>query len=338
MNVVRKIASWISLYLVAGLFFLTAGSYALFNIVAEDNIKQTVAKERTYNKVVPAVLSSATYSQNITQGQQLPLNEPWVKNAATDAFPASDLRQKGEVVIDSVFTWLDGETDQPQYRLDFTANKQKLAEEIGKGTEARLNSLPRCGPNNIPESIDAFSINCLPFGISAKAIADRTATQVLNDQGFLKDPVVASGELAEASQGTVKDNPFEQLEGFRSSYQKKGLLLWLLPVLTVLFAALGVFLARDRLKALKRLRRSFISSGVGLAIFALLIGFGFERAVRAVSRDAITRDIASPVLINLAHQFRNIYLVFAVMAFVIALGLVVTRRSLLKRQQGIRVR
>ena len=330
MNILRNAASWTSLYLVAGLFFLTANAFALFTVINADNFKETLKEEGTYDKIVPAVLSTSSYASDVTEGQQLPLNEPWVKEAAMKAFPASDLEQKSNDVIDATFAWLDGETEKPEYMLDFTSNKQNLALEIGSSTEAHLASLPRCAPGNIPPTIDAFRIDCLPFGVSAKSVADRASSQINNDQGFLKDPVISSENLSEASEGNVADNPFEQLEGIRSFYENRGLLLWLLPVLAVVFTALGLLLAQDRLKALKRLGRAFIASGMGLAVFAILISFGFEKAVKTAAGEAITRDIAGPVLVSLGYQFRTVYLIFAGVAVVIAIVLLVVRRKLLK--------
>ena len=223
--------------------------------------------------------------------------------------------------------WKD---EKPQYQLDFTTNKQNLATEIGNSTEARLSGLPRCGPTEIPETLDAFRINCLPFGVSAKSVAQSAASGIGNDQGFLKDPVISSDNLSDASEGAVEDKPVERLDGLRSMYENTGLLLWLLPLATAAFAALGVFVAKDRLKALRRLGRSFISSGAGLAVFALLIGFGFENAVRAVSKEAVTRDIISPLFISLAQQVRTVYWIFAGVAVVIAIVLFVVQRKLLK--------
>lgn len=329
MNVLRGAGSWLSLYLVAGLFFLTANTFALFSVINPGNVKQTVKEEGTYNKIVPAVLSSATYSSDILPAQQLPLNEPWVKEAAVKAFPASDLEQKGNGLIDGTFGWLEGKTEKPEYKLDFTSNKQNLATEIGNSTESRISGLPRCSLNNLPKTIDAFHIDCLPYGISPKTIAGRASSQISNDQGFLKNPIISSDNLP-GSQGSQSNNPFGLLEGLKPLYEHIGLLVWLLPIATAGLAALGVFLARDRLKALKRLGRSFISSGVGLAVFAVFISFGFERAVKTVSRDAVTRDIAGPIFISLAHQFRTVYLIFAGIAFVLAAVLLVVRRRLLK--------
>lgn len=329
MNVLKDALSWMSLYLVASLFFLSASFFVLFSVFNSSNLKDTFRAQKTYDKIVPAVLSTASYP--VEAAGQLPLKEKWVEEATKRAFPKSDLEQKGSAAIDGTFDWLEGKTEKPEFTLDFTANKQNLSTEIGKETETRLSSLPRCGLNSLPESIDAFKLNCLPPGYSARALGAQVASEISQDRTFLKDPVITADDFTFNPETTAnKVNPLDQLSGLRLFYQNRDLLRWLLPLLTVLFAALGVFLASDHSRALKRLARSFLASGVGLLVFALLMGIGFSQATKLAAGDAVTRDIASPVLVSLVNQARNIYLVFAVVGIVLAIGLYLGRKRLNK--------
>src|ERR1044071_10071967 len=122
-------------------------------------------EQGTYDKIAPAVLATTSYA-NASGAGQIPLKEPWVQTAVMKAFPASDLQQKGDAVIDSSFAWLDGTSDKPQFSLDFSANKTQLGTEVGNYTGSRLNGLPACSLTNIPETIDAYTIDCLPFGVN----------------------------------------------------------------------------------------------------------------------------------------------------------------------------
>lgn len=332
MNMLRNVMSWISLYLVGTGIFLTANVFVLFHVVSASNIKQTVKEEGTYSKVVPAILSTASYGDATPAEGQLPLREPWVTAAAEKAFPPEDLEQKSRALIDGVFNWLTGDTTKPEFRLDFTDNKQRLGDEIGKSTEERLKSLPRCDLNNIPSSVDAFKATCLPYGVSPATIANSVAGDITNDQGFLKDPIITSDSLfSQASElGVEKEeaNPFDRLQGLQSFYEHKSLLLWGLPLATVVLAVLGFALANDRTKAVRRLSRSFLSAGVGLMVLGLLLGFGLRQAINATARDAVSRDLAAPVMLNLVSQAQIIYLSFAGVALLLAAALFFTRKRL----------
>jgi hypothetical protein len=334
MNILRDAFSWISLYLVATFFFLSANVFALFMVFNAPNLKDTLKEQGTYDKIVPAVLSTATYSPEAVG--QLPLNEPWVKDATQKAFPASDLEQKGNTAIDGTFNWLEGKTDKPGFTLDFTNNKQNLGTEIGKATENRLAALPRCGLNNFPDSIDAFKLSCLPPGYSASALGSQVSSDIVKDQTFLKNPVISSDKFTFNPETTAnKVNPLDQLSGLRTFYQHRQLYMWLLPFLTVFCAVLGYFLATNRYRALKRLTRSFMASGVGLLIFALFLGFGIDHITKLAAGDTVTKEIAGPLLRDLAHQARMIYLVFAVIGIVLAIIISLLRRKFVQAKPGL---
>lgn len=337
MNIFRTSASWLCLYLVVGFFFLTANAFAIFNVINAENLKETLREEDTYGKIVPAVLSTASYREEIASEQQIPLNEPWVREVADRAFPASDLERKGEQAIDGTFNWLEGETAQPGFQLDFTNNKQALSQEIAAHVQSRAEDLPRCGINNIPASVDAFRADCLPFGVSPQRVASDAASLVNNDQGLLGNPVISSDNLSldasEDSPAASQDeqNPFDQMGGLRSFFENKGLLLWLLPFITAVLSLGGVFLARDRLKATGRLAKSFLTAGVGLLVFGVLFIWGFEKAVESVSKEVITRELAGPVMVALAQQMRTVYLIFALIAFLLAIFLFVVRKRIFSK-------
>lgn len=330
MNILRSASSRVCLYLVGVCFFLTANTFVFFGVINADNIKQTFHDEGVYSKLVPAVLSTAQYGNDQSTIGQLPLREPWVQEAAIKAFPASDLEQKGNAAIDGTFNYLEGQTAEPEFKLDFSANKQQLAEELGQNAETRLSSLPRC--KSTPSSIDAFTIDCLPFGISPSTIGDQLTTQYAGDQRFLKNPVITPDTLSEQSvTGTGStESPTLNLDGLRNWYQLREVLLWILPIATIVLASLGVYLAADRRRALRILARSLMASAVGLAVFAILISFAIGQGIDVLNKEAIARDIASPVILHIVHQARTIYLVCAAVGVIIALGLFIINRRLLR--------
>jgi hypothetical protein len=332
MSTLRNIGSWLCLYLVVALIFVTAFVFAFFNVVNADNLKETLQEEDTYAKVVPAVLSTAADNNQMITEQQIPLEEPWVREAADKAFPASDLEQKASQAIDGTFNWLEGETATPEFTVDFTANKQALSAEAANHVEARSAGLPRCSLNEIPSSVDAFRATCLPYGVSPQQVAAQTASLINNDQGFLGNPVISPDNLPAnpTDSSSTQSNPFDGLEGLQSFYENRALWLWLLPISVLVLSLGAIWLAIDRRKALGRLARSYLSSGVGLLVFSLLSLWVFEKAIQAIPQDNATSDLVNPVMLSLAQQTRVIYLIFAGGALLVALLLFAGRRYKIK--------
>lgn len=345
MDMIRRTVSWLCLFLISFLFFLTAVILATFSLINATNVQKTLRQENAYQTIVPSFLSAASRGQSPNQAieneivdketaAQLPLGEKWVQDVATDAFPARDLEQMGEKVLAGTFNWLEGKTEAPEFRLDLTENREKFIAGIGSSVESRLQNLPRCAPGEIPSSLNAFQAKCLPFGVSATAVANQVETDLRNDNGFLKDPVIEGRELpfAQSSSASQADDTLTGLEKkpnpLKAIYENKSLLKWLLPTLTLLAAAIGMLLSTDRRKGLLRLARSFLSAGVGLLILGVLIGFGLKSAVQSIARDEFSKDIAVPLVASLADQFRTLYLLAAALAFALAIILYLAQRKI----------
>lgn len=326
MQLLKTLFSWFCLYLVGAGFFLIATLVVLFNVFSADNIKQTLKEGGVFEKIVPAFMSTATYPEEVAG--QLPLKEPWVQDAANKAFPADDLEQKSSQMINGTFGWLEGQTADPEFQMDFTRNKDRLAEEIGSSTESRLAALPRCGVNDLPRTIDVFKLTCLPFGVNPSVLGDRTTSEVKDDTNFFKDTVITPESIRRQAQANGQVDPFQTLEGLRPLYQNKDLLLILLPLSALTLAILGVLSAPNRFKAVRRLYRSLLSAAAGLLVFSLLLKFGLGTALGGVARDQLSRDIISPVFQSLLGQAQLIYMIFAGVALVLGLVLYFVSKNL----------
>ncbi len=330
MSFLRNAGSRISLYLAGICFFLAVNTFVFFGIVNAGNIKQTLRDEDTYSKLVPAMLATAQYDGDQNTIGQLPLQEPWVQEAAQKAFPAPDLEQKGNTAIDGTFNYLEGKTSEPEFQLDFTANKQNLAAELGQSAENRLAGLPRC--MTIPESVDVFTIDCLPLGVNPSQIGDQLMQRYASDQRFLPNPVITADTLSlntiTGDQSANTTTPTASLSGLRDVYQVREVMQWFLPALMVIFGVLGIYLTHDRRKGMRILARSFLVGAVGLALFAVIVNFVLHRGIEAVQTEAVTRDIVGPVLLSFVDQARTIYLVFAGIGVGIAVVLFIISRKL----------
>lgn len=330
MNVARSILSWLCLYLVGTAFFITASVFALFTVLNPDTVKDTLREKNVYSAVVPSVLSSPSAQQQSVG--QLPLQDAGVRSAIEKAFPTSDLEQKTNTAVDSIFVWLEGKSEKPEFKLDFTQNKEQLASELGGYVEGRAESLPRCTLANLPETYDPLTINCLPPGVSAAGLSGVVEQQVRSDNNFLKDTVITSETLTlnPTNPGNT-NNPFSGLEGARPLYQNKSLLMWLLPILTIALAVVGLLLARDRAKGLRRLATSFLFSAIGLFLVAVGLGLAVNNVIKAVTSDSVSRDVLGPAITGLVHHAQTTYYIFVGIALVVSIVTFIASRSAVKR-------
>lgn len=335
MNIAKGVISWVTLYLVGIFFVLTASMYALFGTVNAKSITKTLRDENTYSKVVPAVLSSAASNPGNLSLNQLPLQAPWVRTAAETAFPPNDLEQKSEVVINSTFAWLEGKSATPEFTIDFTQNKQRFGEELGKNLEQRLNALPVCSLSSSIASFNIYNATCLPPGINPAQVKAVVSQQIAADTSFLKDPVINSTDLPKESPAetadpaaVISENPLLELGDLQTLFENKSLLLWLLPIATAVFAVLGFMLAPNREKALRRLTRSFILSAIGLGIVGILLGYGADQLAGITATDAVAGNVLRPVVLNLIGQLQTYYFVFTGIGVALAIVLFAVRRQI----------
>jgi hypothetical protein len=325
----KNVFSWLSIYLIGPIWFLTATLFAFFAIANPGVIKTALSDNNTYQKLIPAGLDIAQKDNNDNGKDALPLNEPGVQTAINKAFPPDDLKAKSETVIDSVFIWLDGKTAKPQFSLDFTNNKQLLASELGNYTATRAASLPPCTVQDVQaaqSNNDVFSIKCLPPGVTPAQAGQEATSKIANNKDFLKDPVVTS-DTFKAGDTNLGDKNFNA-EPFRKFYQKKSLLSILLPTLVLALAALGTWLAPTRMLAIKRLERVFLMSVVGMSLVAVGMYFGSRKLNNNFASDNLSTGMVIPVVSSLIHHAMVVYIVFAAISLVLTVGLFTATKRL----------
>lgn len=322
MNTLRSPLSRLFTYLAVVFLFFTANAFAFYTVIDRDTIKTTLKEERVYDKLVPALLATARDNNpalvTIDGVGQLPLQEEWVNQAAQSAFPATDLEQKGNTIVDATFDWLEGKNNSLQFQLDFTQNKQQLGDAIGAYAEQRMASLPRCtGSQATTGEFNAFTSTCVPAnaGVDAASLKAIIAQQVAADEDFLKDPLVTPQSLAADPDLGQPSTSLDQTGGSAPpAYSYRDWLLWLLPISTLVFAALGIYLASDKARALRRLGLGLIAAAISLLLMALMIGPGFKAVLGEAQSDHLMTDILTPVLTHLAQDVRNIYMIFTAAA------------------------
>lgn len=335
MNTLRNTTSWIFLYLVGPIFFLMALTFAFFSVVNPNTIKGALKDENVYTNVVPSVLKT-TATTNVSTAQ-IPLKEPWVQTAAEKAFPPADLEQKTNTAIDSTFAWLNGTTDQPEFSIDLTSNKEAFSQEVGNYAQTRYEGLPACSRANIPSTTDPLTVTCRIPGMSSSSAANTLMQRVQNDKDFLPNTVITPNNASlNPVNKTADTGIFDNLEGLRAIYQQKTLLMWVLPLLTVVLTAGGLFLAKDRVKGTRQLMRAFLITGVGLLILGFIVGTGLGKVIDTLAIDAVTSNVIEPVITNLGSHAQRVYFIFGAVAIIAAIASYAAGRMLKNIQKAQR--
>lgn len=281
-------------------------------------LKRALRNSKIYDNLIDNVISANTQDPQDV-GSSSPLAELPVKQAAKTAFSPELIQSSTEQVIDSVYRWLEGKTAKPDFKLDFSAPKLRFATAAADNAAARSRVLPPCSLQQSRElasndKIDAFSLPCLPAGLTADSIRNRVISDLANSKAFIKTPVITADSLPRDSQGkTVFDNVAQAPQIFH------WLLIapWILGGLTLLSGTLLVILYDERRRGLRAVSVILLGSGIFLLIGTLVLSFAFNQVnkpnsqlVRLVNSSELENSFLA-ILRSLNSTFSSKLLIFA---------------------------
>jgi hypothetical protein len=296
MDFVRKALLVLLTPILPLLLFATALDFGILRVAGSPApVKNLLVESGIYNSVVSNALDQAQKSAG--DSNTISLENSQVKQAAESSFSPQVVQQSTEKVIDGVYDWLGGKTPQPDFSVNLTSVKSSFAEKVGEAAKNNAVTLPACAPSVIPSSGDPFSANCLPRGVTPEQVGEQAKQQVLNAQGFLKNPnitaksVQSSGSNQDVFNGQLKDAP--------KQYQRVKKTPFILVALTLLAIAGIIFLNSSRRKGLKHVGIVLLTTG----IFMLFFAWGLNRVVTHNVIPKIKLD--NKVLQTSVHKLAN---------------------------------
>lgn len=275
MNAARRFAvAFCASLLGLSLLVLPWAHVATETIRDRDTVKNWLDKSGFYEKVVLGLLESAESSEG-----NVPVDDPQVVAIAQEAFSPAYLKENTEKILDGTFAWLEGDTEAPEFTLDISDAKLRLADGIGAYATRRAAELPVCTPAQLQEftdGFDVFSAPCVPPGVSAAQAGETLRNQVLASDQFLSDTTITGEDLTKPSavEGQPAVSATEDLKSLPEAYQAGGTALWLSLALVVLSAAGAFFLSSTRRSGVWRVGVIVVTSGVIIGISFLLIDRG----------------------------------------------------------------
>lgn len=246
-----------------------------------DFVKSTVGESGLYGEFVDGLVDQ--FEQDMNQrpeagaAQEQVIDPERLRTAAQTALPADLLQSSTETFVDSIYSWLQGETANPEFQIDLTEPKARFITTAGQMAEDHVGGLPICTTAQLRElnpETDAFSLTCRPPQLNPAAARQEFETE-LSRQGFLQDPVINSDNFR-AEDGT---SSFDNLSGAPASYRLGRIMPWIFGATTLLAAAGVVLLSQTKRQGIKSLGFSLLGTGVILAITSWLFDFLLGQAL-----------------------------------------------------------
>ena len=301
MHFVRKVFLGLAGTALVFFLFVAAIDASLVRVLGSPGpIKHILSASGLYDSAVPSVLDE-TKTQTGTAAD-IPLNEAAIITAAKETFSPQFVQTNVEKLIDGTFDWLNGQSAEPDFRLDLSSAKTTFADKVAQIAKDRAASLPVCTTLPSGPQFDVFNATCVPRGITPEQAASEAKNTILNGKGFIDNPVITADSLkSEGSNKSIFDDQLKNAPAVYRDFKTSALVLGLLALLSL---AAVVFLSQTRLKGLKHAGFILISSGVILILLGLAINTAIDNKVipkisfttkvlqndvRQLTRDSVTR-------------------------------------------------
>jgi len=276
----KKIGLVLSIVLFGPLFLLSVFSYT-FNHTLGD-------REYTKHAIVEAGFYTAVGETIKTQALGGDDADPLVNNALQSAVSGENLQKTLEPLIDGIYGWLDGTTDQPQFSLAIEPLKADFQQSLTASLKARAGDLPVCrGP--VPTSgEDIFSYNCLPRGTDINTVVNDAVSQVTNNASVFSDEIVSDGSVnAQEAQDLGINDPTQNLpDTLPNLFQFLTNGQWWFIAGTLLTAVGIVLLSLTWLHGIRKLGILLLINGLAVLVLGLILGYIVSTLVPTTSVEA----------------------------------------------------
>lgn len=292
--------------------------FSLYQVLGSPtHIKKALDSSGVYDTAIASLVQQTTNEQG-TSDTQTSAGEAAVRKAVSDAIPASYIKDQTGGVLDGVYAWLQGDTQNLAFSIDLTPVKTALVENLTAQALERARSLPPCTAESQLSSVnDPFSMECLPPGTNPDALANQTRQSILDSEMF-KNASITPQNLTQKG-----DKPLEeQLSTVKDGYQVVKKSVYLTGMLAIVFITTAIFLSQPRRIGIKRVAFILLSvGGVGI-ITAIVSNFAVKAVVDSVvkkAEGALGTKIAQAAQ-YLANDIRNWWLILGILSVAAAIG------------------
>lgn len=172
----------------------------------KDNIKTWLKEGGLYSNFVDVVTDQAYKKiDEETVEKSTNLSRDDILSIVKDVLTEDWLTMQGEKIVDSVYSWLEGENARIDFQIDLSERKEILGNSIGTLLKAKLADIPACGAGVVPnpgDQFNPFEAECLPQDVDYEQEVDKAIDSMIADENFLADAQYDSKEINISSEVT----------------------------------------------------------------------------------------------------------------------------------------
>lgn len=298
----------------------------LFVFGNEQVVKSQLASTGLYDQFVNSVIAD---NQKIADTNSLPLDNPNIRRLINESFPPELLQQNSELVIDSFYAWLKSETEQPLFMVDFTENRQQLADKLATYAFDTLRTKPTCFA--IPEEFDPFTAGCQPPSTNLGIEQLNLSAAIAGSEGILPDATFTNEDLPKNSDGQLITEKYSSAPDI---FQWINRAPWIFGILLLGLAIAIIGLHHSKRRGVQQIGYAIVGSGAALLVTPLLLLYvlpRFSNNLEFSQTNSATQNLVNnagnQLAANLYNQLINITLQIIVAGIIILLVERFTRPS-----------
>lgn len=208
-----------------------------------------------------------------------------IKGAFVKTYDATYLRDSTNTVVDATYDWMDGTAQAITFSIPVQEKSAEYSQNLMDLIMPKLLALPQC----TGRLQTTTQITCLPPGVEPIDYAEQ-----LTQQQFIKDPITH-----ETLKDTFKDVPNTHL--LPQTIALIHTLMWALPLISLVFAALYVAASPDKLHGVIHVARQLTISASITLIGGLFMWFASSSVNLATGTNEQQLAVANAVVNPLAR-------------------------------------
>lgn len=304
--------------LVICLFFIAYG--LVFNFVTSkpEKVKKILEKSSLYSDL-PPVLYDQIAQEGDNSPLEIPLKDPGVRRIALEVYDPSFARASIENLIDGLYNWLDGTSQEPQISINLAGQNKEFGTKLGKYARKKVAGLPPCSleeRNNLNE-VNVFKTKCWPADISPKTAGKEVEKVIAGADDSALNAHITAQDLK-----TAEGEPIhESFSGLPNSFSTAKTLSYAFIIMALVIIAVIYYASGDKISALRRVSHWLLLAGVLMALMPFIFIFSMNLLLNNLSSDEQTVNIVRTILEQFMREADKIYYLTGAVLILIAGGL-----------------
>ena len=292
------------------------------------DLKNSIAESGVYESFVPTIIS-ANIEQQTSESSSIPLEDKEIQKIINEVFNPGLLQLSADNVVDGIYSWLDGTSDNLKFNIDFTEQRLEIIERLSTYSATRLKGLPPCTALEL-QTANVFRLECQPPGFYEMLVKNQVSNDLTNSD-FLKDPFLTEKNLPIVKDGVAIDEKFHFAPTI-FTVLKNG--IWIFSITFLLATAVYISIRKPIRKGINAFSKDLLANGIMLLVFTVFYSILVPRLLSSYSLQANTGSNALNESLNYFTNRLDI-LVINIAIQITALGAIILVIEKMSRTAGI---